>query len=216
MARGGGILGALLGNESGGRNIPNVHQGTDSGQAQGYFQITTGTWDDFGGKKYAPNPLQATYEQQAEIASKIPLKRWDKSTLAAMSRVGKINPNLTLGENLAMHGESFNGAVTQPVKEAQPVAAPKLRYSLYGGAAARPDSISGFNPGFTAALEQLYAAAPPEIQKELGITSGYRSKAVQQALWDASDKSGKMVARPGHSKHESGTAADLYGMGLGS
>lgn len=91
----------------------------------------------------------------------------------------------------------------------------KLAYKLYGGAAARPDSVSGFNPAFHSALAQLYAAAAPEIQRELGITSGYRSKAVQQALWDASDKTGRTVARPGKSHHNFGTAADLYGMGLG-
>jgi hypothetical protein len=104
------LLQALLRNESGGRNIPNVHQGTSSGQAQGYFQITTGTWNEFGGNKYAPDPLHATYEQQADIASRIPLKRWDKSTLAVMRATGRpIDPNRTLGENLAMHGESFAG-----------------------------------------------------------------------------------------------------------
>jgi len=40
------LRGALIRNESGGRNIPNVHQGTSSGQAQGYFQITEGTQMD--------------------------------------------------------------------------------------------------------------------------------------------------------------------------
>jgi hypothetical protein len=34
------------------------------------------------------------------------------------------------------------------------------------------------------------------------ITSGWRSSAEQQILWDRSDKSGRMVARPGRSKHE--------------
>src|SRR5262247_1421860 len=108
------LLQALLRNESGGRNIPNVHQGTSSGQAQGYFQITTGTWNDFGGQEFAPTPLEATYEQQAEIASRIPLKRWDESTVAQMRATGKaIDPNRTLGENLAMHGEDFNqGGIT--------------------------------------------------------------------------------------------------------
>jgi hypothetical protein len=109
------LLQALLKNESGGRNIPNVHQGTSSGQAQGYFQITTGTWDEFGGRKYAPNPLQASYEQQAEIASKIPLKRWDESTVALMRGTGRpIDTNKTLGENLAMSGESFGTAPNEP------------------------------------------------------------------------------------------------------
>ncbi|MER8619166.1 transglycosylase family protein [Mesorhizobium sp. M1409] len=118
------LLGALLRNESGGRNVANTHQGTSSGQAQGYFQITTGTWNDFGGQKYASNPMQASYEQQAEIASKIPLKRWDKSTLAAMRATGRpIDPSRTLGENLAMHGESFGGGGGQaaaPPQAAQP------------------------------------------------------------------------------------------------
>ena len=103
------VLGALFQNESGGRNIPNVHEGTSSGQAQGYFQITTGTWNDFGGQQYAPTPLQATYAQQAAIAAKIPLKRWDETTVAKMRRAsgGNIDPNRTLGENLAMNGEGF-------------------------------------------------------------------------------------------------------------
>lgn len=103
------LLDALLRNESGGKNIPNVHQGTSSGQAQGYFQITTGTWDEFGGRKYAPNPLQATYEQQADIASRIPLRRWDESTVNLMRSTGRrINPNQTLGQNLAANNESFS------------------------------------------------------------------------------------------------------------
>jgi hypothetical protein len=102
------LLGALLRNESGGRNIANTTQGTSSGQAQGYFQITTGTWDEFGGRKYAPDPLHATYAQQAEIASKIPLNRWDESTVRLMNATGKpIDPSRTLGENLAANGEAF-------------------------------------------------------------------------------------------------------------
>jgi hypothetical protein len=125
------LLGALLRNESGGRNIANTHEGTSSGQAQGYFQITTGTWKDFGGGKYASNPLGASYDQQAEIAAKIPLKRWDSSTLAAMRNTGlPIDPNRTLGENLAMHGEGFGGGARDggqgaaPAQQAQPQQAP--------------------------------------------------------------------------------------------
>jgi hypothetical protein len=114
------LLGALLGNESGGRNIANTTQGTSSGQAQGYFQITTGTWNDFGGTKYAPTPLQATYAQQAEIASKIPLKRWDESTVAKMRATGKpIDPNKTLGENLAAVGEGFGAAPPEAAGKAR-------------------------------------------------------------------------------------------------
>jgi hypothetical protein len=105
------LLGALLRNESGGRNVANTTQGTSSGQAQGYFQITTGTWNEFGGDKYAPNPMQASYAQQADIASKIPLSRWDSSTLNAMRGTGKpIDPHATLGENLSRQGEGFGSS----------------------------------------------------------------------------------------------------------
>lgn len=45
--------------------------------------------------------------------------------------------------------------------------------------------------------------------KPINVTSGYRSVDEQQVLWDKSDKSGKMVAPPGKSKHNSGQAVDL-------
>jgi len=85
-------------------------------------------------------------------------------------------------------------------------------YKLYGGAT-RPDALN-FNDPFNQAMVTLYNAAPPSVQAELGLTSGFRSRAVQEALWAGSDKTGHSVARPGHSKHESGNAADLYGFGL--
>lgn len=86
-------------------------------------------------------------------------------------------------------------------------------YKLYGGAL-RPDAISGLNPQFASALQALYAAAPPEVQAELGLNSAYRSAAIQQQLWDKSDKTGRTVAAPGKSRHQFGEAADLYGFGL--
>jgi D-alanyl-D-alanine carboxypeptidase len=87
-------------------------------------------------------------------------------------------------------------------------------YRLYGGAT-RPDAITGLDPRFSAALSSLYAAAPPEVQAQLGLTSGYRSIERQRQLWEASDKSGHWVARPGHSMHNLRLAADLYGFGTG-
>lgn len=77
------------------------------------------------------------------------------------------------------------------------------------GGATRPDSFSGMNPQFAAALTQMFENAPPNIQDQLRVSSGFRSIARQQQLWDASDKTGKMVARPGHSQHNHGMAADL-------
>ena len=67
--------------------------------------------------------------------------------------------------------------------------------------------FSGFqdlDPAFAASLQQLIAA-------NNGITpfSGFRSIERQRQLWEASDKSGRMVARPGRSQHNFGRAVDL-------
>ncbi|MET0718185.1 MAG: M15 family metallopeptidase [Pseudoxanthomonas sp.] len=86
-------------------------------------------------------------------------------------------------------------------------------FRLFGGAT-RPDAISGLNPDFSRALLDLYTAAPRDVQSELGLNSAYRSPAVQKVLWDRSDKTGHSVAPPGKSRHNFGTAADLYGFGL--
>lgn len=61
------------------------------------------------------------------------------------------------------------------------------------------------DPQFADALQALVAANP-------GITpfSGYRSIERQRQLWEASDKTGRMVARPGRSQHNFGRAVDLH------
>lgn len=73
----------------------------------------------------------------------------------------------------------------------------------------REDAITGLDVGFRTSLEDLILAAPPHIRDGLSVFSGYRSIERQQELWDQSDKSGKWVARPGHSKHNHGQAVYL-------
>jgi len=84
------------------------------------------------------------------------------------------------------------------------------------GGATRPDAMSGLNGQFGSSLQSMFAAAPPEIQQHLRLTSAFRSPEVQQQLWnDALKKYGspeaarKWVAPPGNSKHNHGSAADL-------
>lgn len=84
------------------------------------------------------------------------------------------------------------------------------------GGATRPDSFSGMNSNFSAALEAMFAQAPPEIQAQLRVGSGYRSNERQAQLWEeALQKYGspeaarKWVAPPGSSQHNHGNAADL-------
>lgn len=87
---------------------------------------------------------------------------------------------------------------------------------LAGGAAGRPDSVTGFQPDFSAAITQLLSAAPPDIQAALRINSGYRSPELQQQLWDRAlaqygspEAARRWVAPPGRSQHGHGNAADL-------
>lgn len=73
----------------------------------------------------------------------------------------------------------------------------------------RLEDIDGLQANFAQNLAAMFEDAPPEMAKDLGILSGYRSIARQQALWDASDKTGRMVGRPGGSKHNHGQAVDI-------
>src|SRR5262245_1774307 len=70
-----------------------------------------------------------------------------------------------------------------------------------------PMPFSGYedlDPAFAEGLKALVAA-------NAGIVpfSGYRPLKRQQELWEASDKSGHMVAAPGRSQHNFGRAVDL-------
>ena len=151
--------------DRGGSNIANTRQGTSSGQAQGFNQITTGTWKEFGGLAYAPTPLQATQEQQNAIAAKIPLKRWAPETLAYLRNNGfTLNPNATLAENIAANhgtvgtappphsttpGTTINtsGGPTAPSgAPGSPASAPPAVAGT-GGAPAAGTTLPGFQPG---------------------------------------------------------------------
>lgn len=91
----------------------------------------------------------------------------------------------------------------------------RLRPFAVGGAT-RPDAFSRLNPQFVGSLANLFAAAPPDIQSGLRITSAFRSPERQTQLWQqALAKYGseaaarKWVAPPGRSLHNAGTAIDL-------
>lgn len=87
-----------------------------------------------------------------------------------------------------------------------------LAQFLTGGAATRPDSLTGLRPEFSSALTQLFAAAPQGLQ----ISSAYRSPELQAQLWDEAlakygspEAARKWVAPPGNSQHGFGNAVDL-------
>jgi D-alanyl-D-alanine carboxypeptidase len=61
------------------------------------------------------------------------------------------------------------------------------------------------NPELLARLERLAAARGETFE----VTSGLRTTAEQQALWDRRASNPYPVARPGTSRHEHGNAADV-------
>src|SRR3954468_6042787 len=62
------ILNAIASCESGGKNVRNS---SGSSTASGYWQIVNGTWKAHGGLKFAPTAIQATYEEQLQVAQNI-------------------------------------------------------------------------------------------------------------------------------------------------
>lgn len=68
-------------------------------------------------------------------------------------------------------------------------------------------TLEGADPALRSAVERMI----DESDGKLTLTSGYRSVEEQQALWDASDKSGVYVGKPGESHHNTGKAADIGG-----
>jgi hypothetical protein len=61
-------LNAIMRCESGGRNIPNSWGGSS---AQGFYQITAGTWAAHGGRQFARTAMGATFAEQTTVAQRI-------------------------------------------------------------------------------------------------------------------------------------------------
>lgn len=78
-----------------------------------------------------------------------------------------------------------------------------------GTGAARPDAVTNLQPAMKTRLASLLQAAPPELEGRIGLYSAYRSPETQARLFAASNGSGHMVARPGGSQHNFGSAVDL-------
>ncbi len=98
------VFDTIVAAESGGRNIPSTAGTTSSGTAEGYYQITPGTWNDFAPKAgislaQYPTPMTADLATQTQVASVIPLARWAPSTVAAVqSQYGTIDTSQTIGQ----------------------------------------------------------------------------------------------------------------------
>lgn len=68
--------------------------------------------------------------------------------------------------------------------------------------------VTGATQNVSGLLLSRVAQLAKDKGMKLEIGDGYRTKEEQAVLWEQSDKSGKMVAAPGSSRHEAGFAID--------
>jgi hypothetical protein len=141
----------VLNAESGNRNIANTHATTSSGQAQGYPQITTGTWTDFAPKagvdlKQYPTPMDAPRDVQIKVASQIPLNRWAASTVnAVLAKYPGIDTSQPLG---AIQSAAINPSGAPTAVAGGPSAPPATGQP---GQPGQPSGgLAGSLPGFQA------------------------------------------------------------------
>jgi hypothetical protein len=69
-------------------------------------------------------------------------------------------------------------------------------------------NIERLDPEFRARLQAMKADMPKELAEAARVNEGHRTRERQSYLWNTRSGRG-MVARPGHSRHESGTAVDF-------
>lgn len=153
---GGGFYKALSGFEASNTNAPHSYATTSSGMARGYFQITDGTWKDFGGLATGyKTAYDAPYDVQKQIADKIPMARWAPETLNKMQKAGYvIYPTKTLAENAALNNDNGGGGPVGPANDIAPAgtdgsfapgapagAAPLEQSVATGGVVAASDAV---------------------------------------------------------------------------
>jgi hypothetical protein len=186
------LLGILFSAESGGQNIANTTQGTSSGQAQGFFQITTGTWGEFAPRAGVdttqfPTPMSAPYPIQARVASTIPLARWDPKTISAIhAYYPNINTSATLGQNVAMSGGDFAANAPGNQHDSQfKIAAPATGSGSYGG-------------GLDSSPYALAPRPPRNFLDQVGdaVTQTAEQRAAPQAAQAPAKPAGAPIAPP--------------------
>jgi hypothetical protein len=158
------ILATIMRVESGGKNIPqniddiNMRRGDP---AQGFYQITGGTWREHGGDATGnKSAIDAPYATQLQIAQNIPVERWGPATQQALKSEGyEPKPGETLGQMLARYNEDPT--------------------------ATRPEDVGGSSAGGTTAVAATPAApyAPPA-----GLLAGSGDAAALLAAQQAAAK----------------------------
>lgn len=174
----------------------------------------------------APNPAHLSkgeYMARARAAAELAAERNGVDRLEPRLRFpdgasfAPLRVRVRLRGEITLRGERDTGAETSVVAEAEvvPVAA-VADQSGEGPAMASGGGYSGplayrqgkpMRPDVAAAFDRMSAAAAAD-GVSLTVTSGFRSDAEQQALWNANPDP-RWVARPGTSLHRCATELDL-------
>ena len=118
------FLDSLANIESNNRNIPSTvdkdYPGQPGSKSQGFFQIDTPTWLQFGAKagidtaKY-PNAMSAPPDIQAQVASQIPLSRFGGRTQKMLGQqFGTLDKTQTIGAHAAQYATATAPGVVDP------------------------------------------------------------------------------------------------------
>ncbi len=108
------IWDTIIAAESGGKNVTNPTP-TSSGNAGGYYQITSGTWADYAPRAGVNLSQYATADAapmnvQTAVANQIPLNRWASSTVQAVQNAfGPVDTSLPLGQVAGALGQGASG-----------------------------------------------------------------------------------------------------------
>ena len=105
--------------------------------------------------------------------------------------------------------ESVGAAAEVEVRVGEATATARARHEVPlppgGAAVGGVGAVAGLQPEMVAALRRAEAL----LGEPVPMTSGFRSRAEQQRLWDARGSNPYPVARPGTSRHETGLAVDV-------
>lgn len=182
------ILGTILNRESGGRNVTQGNIGDINNQtgdlAQGYFQITNGTWRDFGGNATPySSAIAAPYAVQRDVALNVPVSRWGDNTRNDLAAAGYVPlQGETLGQMLARYGE--DPAATVPADGSSPVGGGQMlaEFDPATGLPASTTDVAGSMTGSTSKLaagtgSNTNVGLQPSLVKDIttwlnGITGG--------------------------------------------
>lgn len=140
---------AVIGCESGNRNIEHGGDAGGVSTASGYFQFVNGTWRTFGGTEFAPRAIGATRDQQIVIAERAyaanGLRDWEASR-------GCWEPKM--GRHAADTEAPKHGVSTPPRHAEQPrTVQATSSYTVKPG-----DTLSGIAATHGTTWPRLYAA----------------------------------------------------------